>query len=110
MTRGAKVLGGVVAVMLAALTTPARAESDAALAARGKQLFVEHGCHGCHTVGKMGTPIATDLTHVGARYPRTRLEEWLRDPAAQRPTAHMPRIRLKGGEIMALAAYLAALR
>ena len=77
---------------------------------RGRQLFTEQGCHGCHTVGKMGTPIATDLSRIGARYGRPQLEAWLRDPSKQRPTAHMPAIRLTATEVTALAAYLAALR
>jgi cytochrome c1 len=34
----------------------------------------------------------------------------LRDPAAQKPTAHMPRLALQEDEIRALAAYLATLR
>lgn len=77
---------------------------------RGRQLFTEQGCHGCHTVGKMGTPIATDLSRIGTRYRQAELEAWLTDPARQRPTAHMPRIQLTGAEVKALAAYLASLR
>ena len=77
---------------------------------RGRELFTQHGCHGCHTVGKMGTPIATDLSRIGARYGRPQLEAWLRDPSKQRPTAHMPTIRLTATEVTALAAYLATLR
>ena len=77
---------------------------------RGRLLFTEHGCHGCHTVGKMGTPIATDLSRIGARYRPAELEAWLSDPSRQRPTAHMPRIELTPAEVKALAAYLASLR
>ena len=77
---------------------------------RGRQLFIEQGCHGCHTVGKTGTPIATDLSRVGARFSRPQLEAWLRDPSKQRPTAHMPTIRLTASELTAIAAYLATLR
>ena len=38
------------------------------------------------------------------------LARWLRDPAEQKPTAHMPRIQLDEREVEALAAYLASLR
>lgn len=72
--------------------------------------FVEHGCYGCHTVGAAGTPIAADLSRVGFKYPESYLARWLRDPAAQKPTAHMPRLELSEADIEALAAYLAGLR
>ena len=35
---------------------------------------------------------------------------WLRDPASQKRTAHMPKIDLTEEEIQALAAYLSSLR
>ncbi len=75
----------------------------------GRRVFVEQGCHGCHTVGKLGTPIAPDLSHIGARYSGPALERWLRDPAMQRPTAHMPKLELSESQVLALAAFLASL-
>jgi putative heme-binding domain-containing protein len=77
---------------------------------RGKQLFMDHGCYGCHTVGATGTNIGPDLTRVGAKYDMAYLTEWLRDPAKQRPTAHMPKIAMGEEDGRALAAYLASLR
>lgn len=103
---GAAVLGLVLHMSSAELP----AQAGPASAERGRQLFTEHGCHGCHTVGKMGTPIARDLSRVGTRYTQPQLEAWLRDPSKQRPTAHMPTIRLTGTDVVALAAYLAMLR
>ena len=42
-------------------------QPDAALAARGKQLFVEHRCHACHSTGEKVTPPAlTALSKVRA--------------------------------------------
>lgn len=79
-------------------------------AREGETVFTVQGCYGCHTVGKTGTPIATDLTRVGARYSESHLRLWLADPSAQKPTAHMPRLTLTGTEVTALAAYLASLR
>ena len=81
----------------------APAQDRGALVARGRQLFTEQGCHGCHTVGTMGTPIAADLSRIGSRYQTAELEAWLRDPAASRPTAHMPRIQLSEVEVRARA-------
>jgi cytochrome c oxidase subunit 2 len=86
------------------------AQGPEALAAKGERLFMAQGCYGCHTVGRVGTPIGPDLTHVGVKYSPAYLERWLRDPAAQRPSAHMPRLELSSEEIDALAAYLAARR
>jgi mono/diheme cytochrome c family protein len=78
--------------------------------ARGKQLFTEQGCYGCHLIEKYGTPIATDLSHVGSKYDAAYLTRWLENPTAQKPTAHMPKIAMSESEAKALAAYLASLR
>lgn len=77
---------------------------------RGQQLFTRHGCNGCHTVGVMGTPIGPDLSDIGQRHSRAYLERWLRDPAAQEPRAHMPRLDLPDEDVGPLASYLASLR
>jgi cytochrome c2 len=103
---GAALLG----LILHVHSSEAAAQGGPSPLERGRQLFTEHGCHGCHTVGKMGTPIAADLSRIGARYNRPQLEAWLRDPSQQRPTAHMPTIRLTATEVTALATYLATLR
>lgn len=78
-------------------------------AERGRRLFVDQGCHGCHTIKALGTPIGPDLSHVGARYSRPYLKRWLRDPEAQRPSAHMPQLELTEPQIEALAAFLSSL-
>jgi cytochrome c oxidase subunit II len=75
----------------------------------GRRMFMEQGCHGCHTVGRLGTPIGPDLSHVGAKYSETYLKNWLRDPQQQRPAAHMPKLELTEPQIAALAAFLASL-
>lgn len=85
------------------------AQERAALVARGQQLFTDNGCYGCHTIGAAGTPIAPDLRRTAARYPEATLARWLRDPAAQEPTRHMPNLQLSEAEANALAAYLASL-
>jgi mono/diheme cytochrome c family protein len=85
------------------------AQSRAALVTEGRQLFTDKGCYGCHTVGATGTPIAPDLRRAAARYSEASLARWLRDPAAQEPTRHMPNLDLSETEANALAAYLATL-
>ena len=100
------------ALTLAVLATaaPAGAQDRSAIVERGRAAFMANGCHGCHTVGKMGTPIGPDLARVGFKYREEYLERWLRDPAYLRPSAHMPKLELTASDIKALAAYLATLR
>jgi cytochrome c oxidase subunit II len=98
------------AVVSLVLLTSSTAAVAADGAEEGRRLFFSQGCYGCHRVGIAGTPIANDLSHVGRKYTESELARWLRDPATQKPSAHMPRLALTEDEIRALAAYLAALR
>jgi cytochrome c oxidase subunit 2 len=104
------VIAGCAAGVVIATLLIAGAQERGELAQRGERLFTVQGCYGCHTVGKFGTPIGPDLSRVGFKYPEPYLRRWLRDPQAQRPTAHMPKLELESTEIEALAAYLASLR
>lgn len=83
---------------------------DSSLVARGRTVFHDQGCYGCHTVGAAGTPIAPDLSRIGAKHDEAYLTRWLRDPSQQRPRAHMPKLQLTDPEVQALAAYLGSLR
>ena len=103
-----RVLGLVVVAALLAVVTGAPAQ-DEELIMRGSRLFVIQGCYGCHTIGKMGTPIGPDLTRVGTRYSESRLARWLQDPDSERPGAHMPLLELAPEQIEALAAFLSEL-
>ena len=96
-----------VIVAVAALAVSARAQDAAE---QGRKYFMDSGCYGCHTVGKMGTPIGPNLSKVGAKYSRSYLERWLRDPSAQRPNAHMPALELSEQQVQDLAAFLSSLR
>ncbi len=97
--------------MLLMLLLAAGAEAqDSALVARGQSVFKDQGCYGCHTVGKAGTPIATDLSRIGAKHDQAYLGAWLRDPAQQKPRQHMPKLKLTEAEVQALTAYLGSLR
>jgi len=93
--------------LLAAAASPAELSP---LVVRGEQLFTAQGCYGCHVVGRYGTPIGPDLSHVGGKYSEEYLRRWLTDPKQQRPAAHMPRLELKRSEVRALAAWLATLQ
>lgn len=97
--------------LLLMLLLAAGAEAqDSALVARGQSVFKDQGCYGCHTVGKTGTPIATDLSRIGTKHDQAYLGAWLRDPAQQKPRQHMPKLQLTEAEVQALAAYLGSLR
>jgi mono/diheme cytochrome c family protein len=104
--RWAQVIG-IAAVAFFGSATVAPAADSAEV---GRQVFYSQGCYGCHRVGAAGTPIANDLSHIGKKYTESQLASWLRDPASQKPRAHMPRLALQEDEIRALAAYLATLR
>jgi nitric oxide reductase subunit C len=101
----------VLAMVLLALASLAAAQSPSTpVVERGQAAFKTNGCYGCHMIGKFGTPIGPDLSHVGQKYQSDYLARWLRDPAAQRPTAHMPALELTDADVQALAAYLGSLR
>jgi cytochrome c oxidase subunit II len=99
------------AIPVVVLGAAAQERADAQdRADQGRRMFMEQGCHGCHTIGRMGTPIGPDLSYMGAKRSEAYLKNWLRDPASQRPTAHMPRLELTEPQIAALAAFLASLK
>jgi cytochrome c oxidase subunit II len=99
--------GLTLALVLAAMTASSVAQEPVEA---GRKSFMESGCYGCHIVGKVGTPIGPDLSHVGAKYSKDYLQRWLRDPSAQRPSAHMPALELTDEQVRALANYLSSLR
>ena len=103
-------ISSAVVLLLAGLAACTAAVGQEGSRERGKQLFTEQGCYGCHMIDKYGTPIATDLSHIGSKYTVEELTRWLKDPAAQKPTAHMPKIAMSEREAQALAAYLGSLR
>jgi mono/diheme cytochrome c family protein len=100
-----------IAIALLAVAVTAAAQSPAdPVVTRGQAAFKDNGCYGCHMIGKFGTPIGPDLSQVGRKYPQEYLARWLRDPALQRPSAHMPALELSEADVRALATYLGTLR
>ena len=91
-------------------SVPAIAQDGGGQVGLGRRLFFDQGCNGCHTLGAIGTPIAVDLSRIGAKYPEEFLRRWLRDPSLQKPSAHMPKIELTEDEVRDLAAFLASLQ
>ena len=108
-----RLLIALTAGALAVAPRAAAAQERGLLAARaeeGQRLFTAQGCHGCHIVGKIGTPIGPELSHIGGKYSEAYLRRWLRDPAEQRPHQHMPKLELSDPQIEALAAFLASMK
>lgn len=95
-------------VLLAAAGRPASARDD--VAARGLATFLKNGCHGCHAIGNVGSPMAPNLSHIGRKHGPDYLRQWLRDPQSLRPSAHMPALELTDADIDTLARYLSTLR
>jgi mono/diheme cytochrome c family protein len=78
--------------------------------AEGQRVFAEKGCHGCHAIGSVGTPVGPDLRQTAARYTEAALTRRLRRPSAQVSTRHMPDLNLSDAEANAVAAFIATLR
>lgn len=89
---------------------------------RGRQLFENYGCSGCHAIrGHLeGSSIGPDLTHFGARrmlgagtLPITTeaVVAFIRNPAASKPGALMPAFEaMPAADAELIASYLAELR
>lgn len=78
---------------------------------KGKRLFKDLGCHGCHTTKGFekydrGEMIAPDLLELPKKvYPKW-LIEWIRNPRSFRPDSKMPDYKLSDDETVEIAAYL----
>lgn len=100
---------------------------DAALIAKGRELFTSKNCMACHAVRGHGFAgvTAPDLTHIGSRTTiaagllennSDQLRRWLRDPGSVKPGNKMAKgyidtkITLNDEEQVALVAYLESLK
>ncbi len=99
--------------------TPPAAPAEAA--ARGKQLFENGACIGCHTIqGTKGQgKVGPNLTHFGSRTgiagdtltnTPENLAKWLKNPQAVKPGNDMVIPPLSDADIQALVAYLESLK
>lgn len=114
-------LVGLVVAALVGISTAAQAQMavNADLAKRGKTVFNNKGCGGCHSVGK-GRMAGPDLLGVTDRREAGWLRRWLKetdqmlanDSAAQAMLAEakgvkMPNLKLTDADIEALLNYIA---
>jgi cytochrome c oxidase subunit 2 len=91
------------------------------LAAQGKQVFLTSSCANCHTIRGTSASgyVGPDLTHLQTRTTiaaltmqntRQNLAHWILDSQSVKPGNQMPDMRLSGGQLNALLAYLESLR
>lgn len=70
---------------------------------KGRALFQQNGCLGCHRVHDEGAHTALNLTDTGALHPPSYLERALLDPnsvLAATPESHLVRIVTNGGKVI----------
>jgi cytochrome c2 len=80
-------------------------------AGRGKALYEQLGCRGCHEPDEDGRrPVGPELARIGDKASRAWLWAWLADPKALWPEAEMPDPRLSDDERLDLVAHLSAQR
>ncbi len=97
-------------VLVLGAVAPAQAD-EPGVTSRGRILFTERGCSGCHAVGSVGGRVAPDLTHLGSRFTYAEAGKFLRDPATHKQIVHTQvLLNLNETELDALAAYLSSLK
>ncbi len=99
----------------------APAEPDSTtLAGRGRAIYAESACIGCHTIeGISAGIIGPNLTHVGSRmtlagamFPNDsrHLAKWIAEPDKQKPGTMMLNLSLPPDQVEVLVAYLQSLK
>ncbi|HEY9787903.1 MAG TPA: c-type cytochrome, partial [Candidatus Obscuribacterales bacterium] len=81
---------------------------------RGKKLFQDRGCLGCHDLGKdrdvLIGPRHVELDGAADKLSRQWIFSWIEDPSAMSKTTVMPKFPLSQEEIACLSDYLLSLR
>jgi ubiquinol-cytochrome c reductase cytochrome b subunit len=79
--------------------------------ARGKAVFAQFGCAGCHRIHGEGGAVGPDLSFVGDTRPD---REWhlkhFRDPQSVSPGSFMPKFPLTDPQLEDLASYMLSLK
>ena len=79
-------------------------------AERGKVLYQQLGCVGCHRIHGVGGAVGPDLSYVGDARDRDWLIRHFRDPQAVVPGSVMPRINASDEDLDVLTAYMLTLK
>lgn len=79
--------------------------------ARGKALYTQFGCAGCHRIHGEGGAVAPDLSAIGDTRPdRAWHIRHFRDPASVSPGSFMPKFPLSDQQLEDLASYMVSLK
>jgi ubiquinol-cytochrome c reductase cytochrome b subunit len=89
-----------------------RVTLDPVLVKKGRMLFVQNGCSGCHKVGGQGGAVGPPLDGEGTRHPDLNWQiQHLKDPPAMTPGSTMPAFKqLSDSDLRALTMYLLSLK
>ena len=79
---------------------------EAPLLARGRTVFEESGCIGCHKLHGTGGVVGPELDSVGAKRGAAWLLKHFRSPAAVTPGSAMPPIKASDADLNALTLYV----
>lgn len=82
---------------------------DPESARRGRQLYDDLGCRGCHIVGGQGGYVGPELSDTGERLKPGWTSEWLMHPQKWKPGTLQPDYGLKPEEVRDLTSYLMSL-
>ncbi|MBI3804589.1 MAG: c-type cytochrome [Nitrospirae bacterium] len=85
-------------------------EKKQELTDQGKELFEEHGCIGCHMVGKKGGTLGPYLSRAGFMLQPQFIYRWIRNPQSFKPKTRMPNLGLSEDEALAVTLYLTTLK
>lgn len=78
----------------------------ASLLARGRAVFEEEGCIGCHKLGGFGGNLGPELDKVGAKRSPEWLAKHLKSPAEVAPGSSMPPVKRSEADITALTLFM----
>ncbi|MBL8222810.1 MAG: c-type cytochrome, partial [Bryobacterales bacterium] len=81
------------------------------MVARGRQLFFENNCYGCHRIeGISDGTLGPELTEAGKKFKVDYLWESIADPRAGMASSFMPKFQLSDGDVKALVIFLKSRR
>jgi mono/diheme cytochrome c family protein len=81
------------------------------LVTRGRRLFFEKGCYGCHRIaGLSNGTLGPDLSEVGKKWKLDYLWESIVDPRANSAVSFMPLFKLTDDDVKALTIFLKSRR
>jgi sulfur oxidation c-type cytochrome SoxX len=85
--------------------------SSTPLVTRGRELFVQKNCYGCHKIeGIANGTLGPDLSEVGKKFKNDYIWESIVDPRANLKTSFMPRFNLTDDEVKSLVVFLKSRR